>query len=135
MTKEVDYTAEPAHMDAVEPVEFVEVYPEEGKTAETGQALLEAAAELEQRVEVVAWEDDHFRVPAEVADHAGLATGKPDTEEGTEDEAETGKPYSEWLKADLQTEASERGLPTSGTNAELAERLEADDAEKAGETQ
>lgn len=122
MSEEVDYGAEPAHMDPVEPVEFVEVYPEDGKQAETAQALLDAADEAEERPEVVAWEDDHFRVPAHIADVAGLATGKPS--EGA---------YSDLTKAQLQDEANGRGLSTGGTKAELAARLEADDAGETGE--
>lgn len=38
-------------------------------------------------------------------------------------------PYEEWAKADLQTELEQRGLPKSGTVAELAERLRVHDDE------
>jgi beta-lactam-binding protein with PASTA domain len=36
--------------------------------------------------------------------------------------------YSEYTKAELEAEAEARGLPTSGTKADLTARLEADDA-------
>lgn len=35
--------------------------------------------------------------------------------------------YEQWLKADLEEELAKRGLDTSGTNAEQADRLQADD--------
>lgn len=54
--------------------------------------------------------------------------------ESTEDADEQGAsepvPYAKWKKDDLVAELKLRELPQEGTNAEQAERLEADDAEK-----
>lgn len=41
------------------------------------------------------------------------------------------RPYEDWDKTDLQAEAGKRELAKSGNKAELAERLRADDAERA----
>lgn len=40
------------------------------------------------------------------------------------------KPYEDWTAAELQAEAGKRELSKSGTKAELAERLRADDEER-----
>jgi len=55
-----------------------------------------------------------------------------DDEEELEDEdaAENGEPYENWSKADLVTESQNRGLPSSGNKADLADALYASDAEK-----
>lgn len=43
------------------------------------------------------------------------------------------KPYEDWSAAELQNEAGKRELSKSGTKAELAERLRADDEEREDE--
>lgn len=42
--------------------------------------------------------------------------------------------YEDWAKADLAAECEKRGLPTSGTKADLIDRLEDDDDAKNGQT-
>lgn len=44
------------------------------------------------------------------------------------EEVEDTRPYSEWNKEELRTEAEARQLSTSGNKPELIERLEANDA-------
>lgn len=63
------------HQAAEDEIEFVEVYPPEGKLVETAQALLDAA---ESERDVV-YSGDHFYVPADVASKAklGKATTQP----------------------------------------------------------
>ena len=51
-------------------------------------------------------------------------------EDPEEDSEEADAPYTEWTKAELQAECETRGLSKSGTVAELAQRLEENDASK-----
>lgn len=59
-----------------------------------------------------------------------LNHSRPDADEeelGLPVEVEVDRPYSDWTNAELSEECANRGLAKSGTNAELIERLEADD--------
>jgi len=63
--------------------------------------------------------------------HSPVGTSAPPEAQTTEVVTEEAPPYHTWSKDDLKTEASIRGISTSGTVAELAARLEKfDEAEK-----
>jgi SAP domain len=54
---------------------------------------------------------------------------RPREEESEEEETvDESSVYSDWSKAELEAECERRGLSKSGTKADLAARLEADDA-------
>lgn len=75
-------------------------------------------ADLERAVD----ERDAYLAQQETADEA--ATQEPGIEVGD---------YSTWSKTKLQAEARARGLATSGTVAELADRLTKDDEKRAAD--
>lgn len=56
-----------------------------------------------------------------------LAAQTASAPEGTSEGGEEVEPYGEWNKDDLVAEAGARNLSTSGTKAELAQRLEEND--------
>jgi hypothetical protein len=103
-----------------------------GKNIDLTQPLSdEDRAWLEERGKI-----NDIRVADEIA---GVSTDpepvSAQTDDGTDDEDDDStadsEEYGDWTKAQMQYELGERGLPQSGNKAELAARLEEDDAAKA----
>lgn len=99
--------------------------------------------QAQQLIAGTAWNADHEFVQANPQHFRFPDGGEP---KAAKEDADTGKdagkagqvdtageadlpPYTEWKLADLQQEAADRGLPTSGTKADLAARLEQWDAD------
>lgn len=58
-----------------------------------------------------------------------MTTIIPHTREGAGDGGGEDEGYESWTNAELSAELESRGLPKSGSKAELIARLEEDDAE------
>jgi hypothetical protein len=119
-----------AHADAPEEIEYVDIYPEAGKEAETAKALLDAADDPR---DVRSSSEGYFRVPSALADKAEAALpagyeaepeGGTDSPPGTDDNADGTVDEIEAMTNDeLRTALGDAGQPTSGNKAEMQARL------------
>jgi len=123
--------AEPGSAPHAEPapeIEYVDIYPEPGKEAETAKALLDAA---DQPEDVQSSGDGYFRVPVDLADKAEAAlpegtdeVTEGDSPAGTDDNADgVVDDIESMTNEQMQQELRAAEQPTSGNKAELQARL------------
>lgn len=125
---ELDEPGSAPHAEPAPEIEYVHIYPEAGKEAETAKALLDAA----DRPEDVEYSGEgFFRVPSDLADKAEAALpagdvelGEGDSPAGTDDNADGVVDDIEAMTNDeLRAALTAAEQPTTGNKAELQARL------------
>jgi hypothetical protein len=137
---ELDEPGSAPHAEPAAEVEYVHIYPEAGKQAETAKALLDAA---DQPEDVEYSGEGYFRVPADLADkaEAALPTGTDEVSEGdsppgTDDNADgTVDDIEAMTNDELRAALGDAQQPTTGNKAELQARLREYRAAQATPTQ
>lgn len=92
-----------------------------GRSRENAQRLLKIAADLDLPVSLVRTTDGGYLVPEEIA---AAYDGKPAKAAAQEPEVAEEAAIGDLSKAELVEMAEAHDLPTSGTKADLIERIE-----------